>query len=149
MDSAVIPAFTVIPSPSFFRPDLVVIRITPVTGPRTVKCSCRSSFQDRHRSDIFRVNIRKAVTHIGSRITPNIIHTACKIIHRRTVHHDQWLIATGQRLLPRSTIFEEPPTPLLERTICKPETLPDNELAKFGSAGRQQLVSLQFLHGVT
>ena len=67
-----------------------------VTGPRTVKCSCRSSFQDRHRFDIFRVNIRKAVTHIGSGITPNIIHTACKIIHRRTVHHDQWLIATGQ-----------------------------------------------------
>ena len=55
-----------------------------------------STLQYRHGLDIFRVDIRKAVTHVRSGVTPYIIHATGEVIHRGTVYDDQGLVATRQ-----------------------------------------------------
>ena len=119
-----------------------------VTCPRTVKGGCRCTFQDRHRLDVFGIDIGEAVTHIGSGVTPDIIHTAGKVIHRRTVHHDQRLVTAGQRTVTAKHDLRRTSHPVTGADDLQTGDFTGQRIGKIRFAGRQQLVSLQFLHGI-
>ena len=129
MLSTVTPAFTVIPNPLCFLPDFVVIKITPLPAREPYNAAAEAPF-NTFMDSISSGLISDKPLPISTPLLPQASSTPpVKLsigIPSTTING--WLDPVNE-LLPRNTIFEEPPGPLLERTTCKPDTLPDNAFA--------------------
>src|SRR5690606_13155880 len=121
------------PKPSVLRPDLVVIKITPLPALDPYKAAAEAPFNTDMLAISSGLISPKPLPISNEGFQKSLFDAPVKLsIGTPSITIKGWL-STVSELNPRNTIFEELAGPPLPLTTCRPATLPVNALARFGS----------------